>query len=233
MAALLASLLTLVLVIVWGVAKFVVWDLPTHLYVWISRQPWGTAPWWQPLVRWFTIPLAWVVIFAALWLLIVLWFGIPAAVLRKHGLDPSARRGIRAVFWQRMFALCCPSMSGDIPPPFIIFRIFVFLAVGLSVLAAFPLAVFLKHLPFFGHSVFPWVQRPSIPVVMLLVAYGMLAAQRSCARIVRGGESPPKDKGILGNKTAMQTVAKELKAAVDIAGSDPIIPDRNAEDKGT
>ena len=238
MAALLASLITFILLIAWGAIHFTVWELPQKLYQWISRHPWGQDPWWESVVRWFTVPLAWIAIFGVLWMLLVLLLGRPAGVLRKHGLDTreagTGRPGsFRSRFWQRLFRLACPGFAGRRAAPFTCLAYLCWAGVAMSIVAAFPLGVLLRLLPFVGHPVYPWVERPSIAIVLFLVAFSARLAERSCRRIALAsvadeGPSLIGSDPVEGGESPLSEIRKELTEGAALVTQDPVIPTASA-----
>ena len=185
MAFYVASLLTFMLMIVWGFVRFAVWPVPTRLYQWVSGQPWGTAPWLEGFVHWFTIPLAWLLVLLALWGVVVIVFGRPSAVLAGCGLEeltavPAERvaraRGFRRSFWLVWFKLTYYGDAGRRPRPHEGLWALTWLGALLTAAAC----VFEIFAP---GGRFVWAGTPAVPLACAFVAVGMSVSYRATERL--------------------------------------------------
>ena len=228
MALYLASLLTLALMLTWALCQFVVWDMPSRLYRWVSHQPWGKDPWWERAIEWFTIPVVWFLILIVLWALLVVLFGRPNAVLKRHGLEcpaPGARRGAQRVkkavrsFWQAWFQWVCCRYGIRTPRPYE--AILVLCCLGFLLAAG---ACVLQVLAPSGR--FLWASRPSVPLVVFFVVVGMSACYRSTARLlIQRGELNTKTAEaelVPGKKTA-KTAKDNIQATLKESTEEPLL----------
>jgi len=238
MALYFASLLTFSLMFVWAAAHFIVWQVPSRLYHWVSGQPWGRDPWVERVIQWFTVPLIWLGVLFVIWAALVILLGRPAAVLRRCGFgapepNPSGRgrrrKGLLRPFWQTGFQWTCCRYGVRTPRPYeaiLVFAWFGFFLAG----AACALQVL------FPGGRFLWASRPSVPLVCFFVVVGMSACYRATARLlVESGELDARSSEaelLLGKKT-MRKAKDNVIAAVKEGTAKPMFgmsPEENDDE---
>ena len=171
-------------------AKLFGWalSLPSRLYTWLGdRFLSASSPWLERVLDHLTMPLLWVLLFCTIWLLLVVAFGRPAAVLTAAGsADTTTRRTGRQAeggrmrqggFWAKWHEWVCLRHGPCSSRPDAAIVALASLAEVLCV-AAYVVSLFR-----IGESLF-LMNDASIPLVGALLVIGMLRAMRSAEDIV-------------------------------------------------